>query len=102
MDKQIWYTPSEERPVTNGVQRIYRFEASPYHASVIQTNESHGGKCGLWELAVYRDGRMCGGMGEPHSPITADLDYDCVIGWLTEEEVQTYLARIDALQGVQR
>jgi hypothetical protein len=87
----MWYAPSEEREHLDGVQRVYRFEGSRYSASVVQHDYSYGHREGLWELAVKYDDRIV------DSPITAQLN-DQVIGWLSEDEVQTLLSQIDALQ----
>jgi hypothetical protein len=87
----MWYAPSEEREALGGIQRVYRFEGSRYGASVICHPASYGYYVGLWELAVLYDDRIV------DSPITAHLD-DSVIGWLSEDEVQTLLSQIDALQ----
>ena len=102
-NKPIWYDYAEEHELFGGVQRIYRFENSSYGASVIQHNGSHGSRLGLWELAVLYNGDLCkvdltlDSSKIYTSPITEDLDDD-VIGWLTEDEVQNYLAQIDALR----
>jgi len=92
MHNSLWYAPSEERPAHGGTQRLYRFEGSRYSASVVCHQYSYGFQEGLWELAVMHDGRMTTG-----TPITEPEDDD-VIGWLTEDEIQSLLAQIDALQ----
>jgi len=84
----VWYGYSEERSHLGGVQRIYRFEASRYGASVVRHMGSYGNEIGLWELAITYNGTLC-----YTTPIT-----DGVIGYLTEDEVQKYLAQIDALR----
>ena len=66
----------------NGTHRIFSFPNSPYEASVIDY-ESLGGTAGLFELAVYKNGKICYTSG-----ITKD-----VIGHLTEEEVQKLIKR---------
>ena len=70
-----------------GTQRIFSFPNSPYEASVIDY-ESLGGTAGLFELAVYKNGKICYSSG-----ITKD-----VIGHLTEEEVQKLIKRIAKLK----
>jgi len=91
MHQSLWYAPSEVRPAFDGVQRIYRFEGgSRYSASVIQHNYSYGGPEGRWELAVMYDDQIC------NTPIIPGDDN--VIGWLTEDEVQALLAKVDRLQ----
>jgi hypothetical protein len=69
-----------------GVQKVYRFD-NGYEASVIQTPFSYGGDEGLWELAVKLDGQCC-----YDTPITDDVE-----GWLSWEDVEALLARIEEL-----
>ena len=82
------YTPksSDSHPI-GGVQELYEFP-NGYGASVIRASFSYGGKDGLWELAVLNP--------------EGEIDYtthitDDVIGHLTSEQVQWYLAEIEAL-----
>lgn len=82
-----------ERPLNGGTQVVHRFDNN-YGASVINHSFSYGHERGLFELAVLKfDGD---GVGDYHldydTPITDD-----VIGHLTEEDVQLYLTRIEAL-----
>ena len=84
----IKYGYAEEREMMGGIQRIYRFENSRYGASVVCHEGSYSSSAGKWELAVLRDGDLC-----YTTPITDD-----VIGYLTDDEVQKILARIDALR----
>jgi len=98
-------TPTVERPhpaFPSGTQRIYRFE-NGYGASVVRFSEHHctgipagsyGGDKGLWELAVVR---FTGDEIDRfrlvyNTPITDD-----VLGYLSEEEVDANLAKIEAL-----
>ena len=85
----ITYNPTQTNHRNNGIQHIYRFENSRYSASVVKTPYSYGGESGLWELAVLLDGKIT-----YDTPITHNHD---VTGWLTDEDVQTILAQIDAL-----
>ena len=71
--------------------RLYYFD-NGYGASVICTPCSYGGSRGLWELAVLR---KTPGIGWPlcyDTPITSD-----VIGWLSEDEVDALLVKIENL-----
>jgi len=77
-----------------GVHDLYAFEGSLYGASVVCSQYSHGGREGLYELAVIRwnddkrdDFTIC-----YDTPITDD-----VLGHLTEQDVQDTLAKIDTL-----
>jgi hypothetical protein len=75
-----------ERPHAGGVQRFYKF-SNGYGASVVRHSFSYGGEDGLWELAVFKDGKIC-----YDTPITDD-----VLGHLTEQMVNDALDRIEAL-----
>ena len=60
-----------------------------YGASVVRTENSYGGKAGLYELAVLdKNGNIC-----HNTPITGD-----VLGWLKEDDVTEALQRIEALK----
>lgn len=58
-----------------------------YGASIICASFSYGGKAGLYELAVTKDGDLC-----YTTPITND-----VLGWLNEQEVEQILTNIKNL-----
>jgi hypothetical protein len=58
-----------------------------YGASVLSTSFSYGGKNGLYELAVLKDGDLC-----YTTPITNN-----VLGWLKEEDVNRILTDIQNL-----
>lgn len=58
-----------------------------YGASVLSTSYSYGGKHGLYELAVLKDGDLC-----YTTPITNN-----VLGWLKEEDVNKILTDIQNL-----
>lgn len=75
------------------LQRVYRF-SNGYGASVVKGPETHGGPDGLWELAVIRY--------HGTSPIDFRVDKtttvgDHVHGYLTEGDVDTFLAIIERL-----
>ena len=77
----------KSNPLNGGIQ--YHFKAdNGYGASIIQHDFSYGGNNGLWELAVVgKDGNLC-----YDTPITND-----VLGYLTEEEVNSTLKKIELL-----
>ena len=58
-----------------------------YEASVVKSDYTYGGKNGLYELAVFKDGEIC-----YDTPITDD-----VIGYLRPEDVTDVLAKIQQL-----
>lgn len=58
-----------------------------YGASILSTSYSYGGKNGLYELAVLKDGEIC-----YTTPITLN-----VLGWLNEEDVDRTLLQIQNL-----
>lgn len=71
----------------NGFQLVYKFD-NDYGASVVKHNFSYGGKKGLYEVAVLdNEGELC-----YTTPIT-----DNVIGHLTMDEANVYLAEISKL-----
>jgi hypothetical protein len=58
-----------------------------YEASVVKSNYTYGGKNGLYELAVFKDGEIC-----YDTPITDD-----VIGYLRPEDVTDVMVKIQQL-----
>ena len=58
-----------------------------YEASVVRSDYTYGGKNGLYELAVFKDGEIC-----YDTPITDD-----VIGYLRPEDVTDVMAKIQKL-----
>ena len=74
------------RSTNGGVQYTTEFP-NGYGASIVRHDFSYGSKLGLWELAVLKDGSIC-----YDTPITDD-----VLGYLSEDDVNTTLAAIEAL-----
>ena len=77
--------------INDGIQSIIKFKNN-YGASVIKHEHSYGGKQGLYELAVIKydesgDWDIC-----YDTPITDD-----VLGYLTEDDVTSYLTQIEQL-----
>ena len=75
---------------SGGVQKLYKFP-NGYGAFVVRHSFSYGGDKGLWELAVIR-----------YNGDHFDIDYstpitDDVLGYLSEEDVDTILDKIAAL-----
>lgn len=73
------------------MQKLYSYR-NGYGASVVQNGMSYGGREGKFELAVIKfdstgQWDLC-----YTTPITSD-----VIGWLTWEEVEALLRKIEAL-----
>ena len=58
-----------------------------YEASVVRSEYTYGGKTGLYELAVFKDGEIC-----YDTSITDD-----VIGYLRPEDVTDVMAKIQQL-----
>ena len=69
-----------------GRHAIVKFD-NGFGASIIQTNFSRGGRMGLFELAVLKDGHV-----DSTTPVTDD-----VLGNLTEEDVMLVLDQIQKL-----
>lgn len=81
-----------EHQILDGMQKLYRFDNN-FGASVIRHLHSYGGRDGLWELAViywYSD-------TEWHVCYATSITDD-VIGYLTWDEVEQYLERIEKLE----
>ena len=77
----------------NGVQKLYRFD-NGYGASVVRFQYSYGADEVLYELAVIK---FTGeGIGEFDLNYETDITDD-VVGHLTEDDVDDYLQRIEAL-----
>jgi len=71
-----------------GIRAVIKFD-NGYSASVVRTENSYGGKAGLYELAVLdKKGNIC-----YNTPITSD-----VLGWLKEDDVTAALQKIEALK----
>ena len=82
----------KEKSLNGGVQKQYKFD-NGYGASVVQHNGSYGNENGLWELAVLK------WVDEDRYNLTYSTDItDDVVGYLTEEEVQELLVRIESLK----
>jgi hypothetical protein len=58
-----------------------------YEASVVKSDYTYGGKNGLYELAVFKDGEIC-----YDTSVTDD-----VIGYLRPEDVTDVMAKIQQL-----
>ena len=71
-------------------QRLFKF-TNGYGASVVTGPYTYGGDEGLYELAVLEF------TGDKHALCYTTEITDDVIGYLTEEDVQDILARIEAL-----
>lgn len=76
----------------NGTQVIHRFNNN-YGASVVCHKFSYGGGDGLFELAVIKFKGNDWTINYA-TPITSD-----VLGYLTQEDVNDLLARIEKLKG---
>jgi len=76
----------ETKEYANGVQVVHEFP-NGYGASVIRHDFSYGGKDGLWEMAVLKEGDLC-----YNTHITND-----VIGYLSDADVKSTLKEIEQL-----
>ncbi len=82
-----------ERSINGGSQVIHKFE-NGFGASVVQHEFSYGSEDGLSELAVLKFN------GDDWDLIYDTEITDDVIGYLTEEDVQELLVRIEKLENV--
>lgn len=76
----------ETKEYANGVQVVHEFP-NGYGASVVKHDFSYGGKDGLWEMAVLKEGELC-----YNTHITND-----VIGYLSDADVKSTLKEIEQL-----
>ena len=76
----------ETKEYANGVQVVHEFP-NGYGASVVKHDFSYGGKDGLWEMAVLKEGEQC-----YNTHITND-----VIGYLSDADVKSTLKEIEQL-----
>jgi hypothetical protein len=84
------YPVYKEKSLNGGVQKQYKFD-NGYGASVVLHNGSYGNEQDLWELAVIKWN------GENYN-LVYDTDItDDVIGYLTLDEVEDILSRIESL-----
>ena len=70
----------------NGVQIVHLFP-NGYGASVVKHDMSYGGKQGLWEMAILKNGELC-----YNTSVTSD-----VLGHLSDEDVEFHLKEIENL-----
>ena len=80
------YQHSEFAFTDDGIQYIYRFD-NGIKVSVVLSRYSYGGEKGYFEIGVFNHGEMW-----YNNPITGS---DCVMGWLTWEQVQEKLKECD-------
>ena len=81
------FKPVEFNFFNDGIQYVYEFPNRGIRVSVILTPYSYGGKKGYWEMGIFQYGELA-----YENDITG---YDAVRGWLTWEEVQNNLKKIE-------
>jgi len=86
------FKPYQKNRIFGGVQYIFKFE-NGYGASVVSHIYSYGGVIGLWELAVIKFDDS----GEWEIVYDTNITDD-VIGYLTWEEVEEILDKIQKLK----
>lgn len=85
--------PSNE--LNNGIQYIAKYPNN-YGASIVKHEFSYGGKDGKWELAVTVYPEDTEDINDFELTYATEITDD-VVGWLSEEEVEGLLLRIQAL-----
>ena len=85
--------PSKE--LNGGIQYLVKY-LNNYGASIVQHELSYGGKKGKWELAVTVYPEDTEDINDFKRTCATEITDD-VIGWLSEEEVEELLLRIQAL-----
>jgi len=79
-----------ETETPKGVQAVIQF--GNYELSVIKNEVSYGNKQGLFEIAVFKDGK------QKEMPGITEVG-DTVKGWLTEAEVDAIITKMYFLTG---
>ena len=72
--------------IPNGVQAILKF-GDAYELSIVKSDFSYGGKQGLYEIGVFKNGAMTEMPG-----IT--VENDTVRGYLTEEDIDAIIKKM--------
>lgn len=90
-------------PIGEGVQKLYRFP-NGYGASVVRfmihipmaglVSGSYGSEEGKWELALIKFSDA----DDESFVLVYDHGYDDVVGFLTDEEVESHLAQIKGIE----
>lgn len=83
------------RELNGGVQYIAKYPNN-YGASIVKHEYSYGREDGKWELAVTKYSENTEDINDFELTYATDITDD-VIGWLSEEEVEELLLRIQAL-----
>ena len=91
----------EAHPIGDGVQKLYRFP-NGYGASVIRftltlpsigtVSGSYGSDEGKWELALVKF------KGDSDYELVYTHGFNDVVGYLTDAEVESYLAQIKGIE----
>ena len=79
-----------------GVHGVVRFK-NGYGLSIVRHSYSYGGSKGLYELALLKIGTLKGASQENDWDITynEELGYPDVRGWMSEEDVESELKKIE-------
>ena len=80
--------PTSMNYLTDGIQRIYKFEDTGWGASVIMRKTSYGGKKGLWEIAPQYLGNFL------HWEHALELGLYDTKGYLNDAQLQDELHKI--------
>lgn len=80
-----------EREWLGGTQEVYKYE-NGFGASVIRGPYTYGGEEGLWEVAVLNNFQ-----GQKYHLCFSTKITDDVLGYLTREQVEEVLKRIEML-----
>ena len=81
--QDLKFQAMEELYGDNAVQSIVEFEGSGYSLSIVKHDFSYGGKSGLYEVAIFKNGDL--------SELPPLIEEDNVKGWLTEESVEEHI-----------
>jgi hypothetical protein len=89
--KDLEFTEMVNDYGVNGKRARMMFD-NGYGVSVVQSDMTYGGREGLYELGVLDDPK--GGVVS-YTSVTMD-----VLGWLTEDDVTTHMAEVQALRNI--
>lgn len=81
----------EFRPLFDGIQAIVDY--GDYELSIVRHSGSYGGRNGLYEIAVFKEGEQVELAG-------VTMEGDTIKGYLTEENVNGIMLKMNTLTGI--
>lgn len=87
----VRFNDLEFRPLFDGVQAIVDY--GDYELSIVRHSGSYGGRNGLYEIAVFKEGEQVELAG-------VTMEGDTIKGYLTEENVNGIMLKMNTLTGI--